>query len=504
MAAVRGLDQNFRTQFDRRYKSYEALSGQSKLDSARMLREFLKPFPLDDVKAFVRSYDPALADKLERDTTLFAEGPAAAAAIGIASTSAAAAQSTMQPATSDAVRQKQQSSAAKTIENHQRRVDAAGQSVTPKVDPKPHPDKAKDKAHDPQDPAKQARELLAGLGHAANYDKKLELLHDARALAQKLPDGSKKKALLSTINKAEAALPETQLAFESLQNADVQKVMTFVISGQMDGLTANQLEVVKAAVFGPEASARGAELIAALEPARRKKVQGFRAGLEAGMAGYPDDVRHAMQTLLKAKPDGRAAAANALVDAYRGHFRGSIGTAGNLSSMMKTIDGLPTAYQGPAREFVQGRDKLDRKIEANCALLSSMINSSMSIETLIIMFMAIFQETKEEGVKQKMREIAFAQAKERFDNNVLTDKKQLVNKQASKEPLSLEEQAHLAEIEKAEKFNTAELGIDLRPSDLLMQDLQMLMQQLNQTTQALAGVLRMIQDLAQTIIRNIR
>jgi hypothetical protein len=361
-----------------------------------------------------------------------------------------------------------------------------------------------------------AHELFARLGSTKRWEDFEKTNKEAQTFIHGIKNPEQRKQLEAHRDALFQANAKLQSELEGMLNKDVLHFFDFYALDRSDGLTPNQQAAFTALLKGKEASPHGQELLEKLPPHAQTRLKDFRAQLPELVHALPMELREPMMAALKnpnASEAERQKLASTFTDAFRKLGRSSVGSRPDLGKVLAAIDKEPPALRAGLRDVIVGQRKLDQRIDSATDTMLAMLNSSMPIEMIVVMFMALFNDVQEEKTRHKMREITFAQSYEKFREVTgarLRDlrAKDAANKstdgEARSDGLTFKEAEELKVLSDYETFDPARYGFEVKRSDMLMQELQFLMQQMTQLTQALAAVLRMLQDMALTVIRNIR
>ncbi len=134
----------------------------------------------------------------------------------------------------------------------------------------------------------------------------------------------------------------------------------------------------------------------------------------------------------------------------------------------KELNAIPEGMRGSVRELQASKEQYYRSAEKDSNELLGIINSGMPIETIIMLVMMTICERSEEKMKYKLKELAVA---EQFE---------------------------------ARQINTGSLGLNIKSKQIATQELQAAQTAHKQMFDMLSAVMRVMQDMASTPIRNIR
>ena len=162
--------------------------------------------------------------------------------------------------------------------------------------------------------------------------------------------------------------------------------------------------------------------------------------------------------------------------------------AANLASLRQNN---PTIYNAVA-SFKADEQLHYAKGEQSYNEILRIVNSGMPIEMVIMLVMLLLTEREEDKLNLKVKEYALADQIER-SNAQTNDKLKQSN-------LSATDRAAL----EGSLVNPDAIGLHPKSTTMLMQELQVQQQTYMQVMQALSAVIRQVQDLVMTPIRNIR
>jgi hypothetical protein len=281
------------------------------------------------------------------------------------------------------------------------------------------------------------------------------------------------------------------------------------------------------------------------DPAALHRVEQMAANL-SGLAAPPDPPGTSSHA---APPNAPSSSRHATATQASGH---TTALAPGLQGMSPTVQNKlaqlqhanPQAYNMISDHLV-GQQRSKANAERCYHEIMGLINSGMPIEAVIVFVMILLAERQEEKFNDKVKELT---AYEQIDKMNAAAKEQIETlKHAAKlDPATLSQEINgrtsridqlkaaggngsLAEIGKLEdelsllqKYGTSldvgrdiadiekslveptDFGLKQKSSTIVMQELQAEMQIYMQVMQALAGVLRQIQDLVMTPVHNIR
>jgi hypothetical protein len=373
--------------------------------------------------------------------------------------------------------------------------------------------------------ATKAKGYYEVLASERNVDNRMWFVGQLRSQLDHLSaNNPQRKKWSDAAAKYESDAHRLQLSFANMTDPRIGTAYDYLTTKD---ITAEERAVWTSAMKGKGVDTLGDELIAALGPERETKIRAFRQNLRKNLEAIDNlPLRQAYQKALDAPPKDATERA-AIVSAFRAAVLGEVNSTLNYKAMAENAKYFPPEMQSAYRDRVASMERFHQQAMSSCDAMTAMLDSGMPLEALMVLFMAMYHDMKDQAVREKMREVNLAQRWERFQQqnasrlNMLREKDRTYKafeSEVAKDPAALskyapenrpkpldeDEKLLLPECEKWEKFNPSQYGMEMKNPDLLMQELQMLMQQLTQITQAVAAVIRMLQDLALTIIRNIR
>lgn len=158
-------------------------------------------------------------------------------------------------------------------------------------------------------------------------------------------------------------------------------------------------------------------------------------------------------------------------------------TAADVDARVKELHKTNPQIASVVDDLRAARAKYDRLADNALLEIQSLLRSGMPIEVVIMLVMTRLAEKHEENLRVKLQEAAATEAFERHN---------ATQRELAKGGIP------------AQELNPADFGIPTKSSTVFMQELQVYQQQYMQIMQALSAVIRQIQDMIQTPIRNIR
>ncbi|MBI3179773.1 MAG: hypothetical protein HYZ27_08935 [Deltaproteobacteria bacterium] len=147
--------------------------------------------------------------------------------------------------------------------------------------------------------------------------------------------------------------------------------------------------------------------------------------------------------------------------------------------------------------YREGREKYRANAKQTFSEIMSLLSSGMPIEMVIMLVMLLLTERQEEKFNLKVQEMTAFEQLNRMNEPV---QRRIDALTASSDPDKI---AKIAELEQG-LANPEKYGLQSKSTTIVMQELQVEMQMFMQMMQALSAVLRQIQDLILTPVRNIR
>ncbi len=147
--------------------------------------------------------------------------------------------------------------------------------------------------------------------------------------------------------------------------------------------------------------------------------------------------------------------------------------------------------------YREGREKYRANATRTFNEIMGLLHSGMPIEMIIMLVMLLLTERQEEKFNLKIQEMTAFEQLNRMNEPV---QRRIDALATSNDPAKLVKIAELENgLAKPEKY-----GLEAKSTTIVMQELQVEMQMYMQMMQALSAVLRQIQDLILTPVRNIR
>ncbi|MBI5507491.1 MAG: hypothetical protein HY903_01940 [Deltaproteobacteria bacterium] len=337
----------------------------------------------------------------------------------------------------------------------------------------------------------QLENLLISTRSLADDDKGTGL----QAVAESMPAGPGKKEAMS-------AVAETKKGLKNLAFA----------------LGVESTDLVERDKVYAETIAYGLGLPSALTKAQRTKVDELKkAGNDPARIAASTkileeqglgDVAKAMLAAAQNPDDPKAQAAMAAALAARGMDPGSAGPGAATgpkteaeieAEWNKLKKASPTGYS-LMKELSAEKSNYQAKCKSTYQEIMGLLRSGMPIEMIIMLVMLLLTEREEDKLKLKFKEVA---AFEQLDkhNEPLRDKLKQLGEATPGEPKAVTDARNAA---KDGMIHPESLGMTGKSTTMLMQDLQVAQQMYMQVMQALSAIIRQVQDLVMTPIRNIR
>ncbi len=287
-----------------------------------------------------------------------------------------------------------------------------------------------------------------------------------------------KRELAGELEKMKAALMGLGIEAEGFQTPRLQQALAF-LSGEKSTLSSAQKAALTKASEEWKASGKTDKLFAQakeavavptseafkrLPPEEQEKIKKTLLGQQKAL-----DTLHKAGSTKNLSDADKAAIASAISAKDEEQPFG----VGGLT--LERIAKMPKELQPLANDLYHSQEKYVAKADFAYNEIMGLLNSSLPIEMIVMLVMAKLSERSEEKLRLKMKEAAFAEQVEK-----------------------LEKQAE----QQGKKLDLG--GLQVKSNMLMMQEIQVAMQQWTQFIQALSGVLRMIQDMTMTPIRNIR
>ncbi len=214
--------------------------------------------------------------------------------------------------------------------------------------------------------------------------------------------------------------------------------------------------------------------------------------------------------------DGRSAAVMQQVQGFFGK------TAVDLTNLLGTINAIQTgasfspdqiknylanlANSGESGRNLAGMFETARFGQAKRRVASQMryyemmglIHSGMPIEMVVMLFMMMMHEDYDERIRQKMEEVALAKQVEDH-NRPIKEQLDYKNQNGGFTSPAEYEAAYNAAV-----VDPMRAGVSLKSSDMLNQELTQLMEQLKQIMNLLSNIMRAVDEMSMTPIRNMR
>jgi hypothetical protein len=282
-------------------------------------------------------------------------------------------------------------------------------------------------------------------------------------------------------------------------------------------------EIIASAYGAPSALSPAAQALldkVAKDPAHAEQLI---AGLKKN--GAPDELISIAEGLkARTPPDAKTVAA--MCDAEKP------ATPPVVNEEMEKLKRNPDAYTA-YRSFTREQDEYYAKGKRTFHQIMGLLNSGLPIEAIIAAVMLLLTEREEDKFKLKVKEVGFFEQMESLNEPTRRQIAAIPDKEKLREDLTerlksikgsgpedtklretlegkLSEVAALpeknAEITRLEGqlISPAKLGLQSKSTTMQMQDLQVAQQMYMQVMQALSAVIRQLQDLVMTPIRNIR
>ncbi len=358
----------------------------------------------------------------------------------------------------------------------------------------------------------------------AAFDKRMAETDYKKFPAMKKEDQKIRAGLKKEIDQLKSVLPTLQLEAEGMQGAAVKASISEFREATKD-LTENQRLALAGWFGGDKATKEAKEALKAMPPEVKTRLEEKRKVFKDAVGKAPEPEKHLYAAMLagdmagaaehlksmKAAEDAAAAAAaGGAAGAVAGAAGGPGGPGGPPVDPKDIAASLPEDLRRPYQEFMEAQTKAERQRDLNYGAMMGLLNSGLSIESMIFLFMAMFSDNQEEKVRLKMKEIAFSEAVER--NTAKMDRLRKLRDEtygsAIQQGKSPEEAQKLVdsipELKGVDFSQDVSKFVKVKSVQVLMQELQVETNRLSQMMQALAGALRAFQDLISTIVRNIR
>ncbi|MCK5689612.1 hypothetical protein KAI87_10105, partial [Myxococcota bacterium] len=172
---------------------------------------------------------------------------------------------------------------------------------------------------------------------------------------------------------------------------------------------------------------------------------------------------------------------------------GDIGKWKTDPKVQKLLESMPDDGRKTITDLYEARDTHAMRSDNNYNQLMGLLNSGLPMEAIIMAVMLLLTENEEDKYKLKMRELGGSELVNKLNKDLES------NLRATS--------ASPAEAMKAfqeQKIEPADLGLSAKSTTILMQEMQASMQIFSQMLQMLSGVMRQLQEMTMTPIRNIR